>query len=104
MRDGPDRAEHPYQAIIDTTVSNGCDLTVMASHARLCSSDSRISISLNLFIDGACTTFPGSLWVRMVPSQLPCVAFSLLGAIWHVVGLTGPLWALCCRSQPPIWY
>jgi nucleotide-binding universal stress UspA family protein len=26
--------EHPYQAIIDTTVSKGCDLIVMASHGR----------------------------------------------------------------------
>lgn len=26
--------EHPYQAIIDTAVSRGCDLIVMASHGR----------------------------------------------------------------------
>jgi nucleotide-binding universal stress UspA family protein len=26
--------EHPYQAIIDTTKSKGCDLIVMASHGR----------------------------------------------------------------------
>jgi nucleotide-binding universal stress UspA family protein len=26
--------EHPYQAIIDTTESKGCDLIVMASHGR----------------------------------------------------------------------
>jgi len=26
--------EHPYQAIIDTADSNGCDLIVMASHGR----------------------------------------------------------------------
>jgi nucleotide-binding universal stress UspA family protein len=26
--------EHPYQAIIDTAVSKGCDLIVMASHGR----------------------------------------------------------------------
>jgi nucleotide-binding universal stress UspA family protein len=26
--------EHPYQAIIDTAESNGCDLIVMASHGR----------------------------------------------------------------------
>ena len=26
--------EHPYQAIIDTTASKGCDLIVMASHGR----------------------------------------------------------------------
>jgi nucleotide-binding universal stress UspA family protein len=26
--------EHPYQAIIDTAASKGCDLTVMASHGR----------------------------------------------------------------------
>jgi nucleotide-binding universal stress UspA family protein len=26
--------EHPYQAIIDTVVSKGCDLIVMASHGR----------------------------------------------------------------------
>jgi nucleotide-binding universal stress UspA family protein len=26
--------EHPYQAIIDTAVSNGCDLIEMASHGR----------------------------------------------------------------------
>jgi nucleotide-binding universal stress UspA family protein len=26
--------EHPYQAIIDTAGSNGCDLIVMASHGR----------------------------------------------------------------------
>ena len=26
--------EHPYQAIIDTATSKGCDLIVMASHGR----------------------------------------------------------------------
>jgi nucleotide-binding universal stress UspA family protein len=26
--------EHPYQAIIDTAISRGCDLIVMASHGR----------------------------------------------------------------------
>jgi nucleotide-binding universal stress UspA family protein len=26
--------EHPYQAIIDTAQSRGCDLIVMASHGR----------------------------------------------------------------------
>jgi nucleotide-binding universal stress UspA family protein len=26
--------EHPYQAIIDTAKSKGCDLVVMASHGR----------------------------------------------------------------------
>lgn len=26
--------EHPYQAIIDTARSNGCDLITMASHGR----------------------------------------------------------------------
>jgi nucleotide-binding universal stress UspA family protein len=26
--------EHPYQAIIDTAESKGCDLIVMASHGR----------------------------------------------------------------------
>ena len=26
--------EHPYQAIIDTAASKGCDLMVMASHGR----------------------------------------------------------------------
>jgi nucleotide-binding universal stress UspA family protein len=26
--------EHPYQAIIDTAASKGCDLIVMASHGR----------------------------------------------------------------------
>jgi nucleotide-binding universal stress UspA family protein len=26
--------EHPYQAIIDTALSKGCDLIVMASHGR----------------------------------------------------------------------
>jgi nucleotide-binding universal stress UspA family protein len=26
--------EHPYQAIIDTAVSKGCDLIIMASHGR----------------------------------------------------------------------
>jgi len=26
--------EHPYQAIIDTATSRGCDLIVMASHGR----------------------------------------------------------------------
>jgi nucleotide-binding universal stress UspA family protein len=29
-----DEHEHPYQAIIDTTESKGCDLIVMASHGR----------------------------------------------------------------------
>jgi nucleotide-binding universal stress UspA family protein len=28
--------EHPYQAIIDTARSKGCDLIVMASHGRRC--------------------------------------------------------------------
>ena len=26
--------DHPYKAIIDTAISNGCDLIVMASHGR----------------------------------------------------------------------
>src|SRR5271166_5720072 len=29
-----DQHEHPYQAIIDTTITRGCDLIVMASHGR----------------------------------------------------------------------
>jgi nucleotide-binding universal stress UspA family protein len=35
--------EHPYQAIIDTAGSKGCDLIVMASHGRTASPRSSLA-------------------------------------------------------------